>query len=1028
MAIGGDTSHDHYRRAAEAQLGAVNELAEAYTSLKDQQLSEMREVLEAQQQVTGQLAEGTEEAEGFAGGLGNVGRTLGQVKGQLAAVAGIAAAAAAAVRFVGDETARLDQVAKSAQKSGLGFDAYQRLEHVATLSGTSIQAVEKSVLALNVRLRDVKGSGRIAVETLGDLGINAEELAKQSPEEQLATIAGALGQLPDGAQKSAMAFEILGKSGKELIPLFNAGADGVRDMAAAVGTTFSREELARAEAYQDALANMNRQADVIKGTLAVELAPALTQIADGLTEGGREGERVLPMLIGYLTTVGQGLKPVVQIVAFFGGQLATVGRVIEVTGGYLERGTDRAREFGASLATTVRESEFVEWADNATKGIRSMADEGLAALDSAIEKHLPWASEVGATWDEIRRSISGANAEAQQFGAIQKGRELLGAWLDKAKDTGEDIAAAREREVEALQRSVTDAEHAVKLAEAQKRPAAELEKLYGEQHLARLALYSTTKDLDALEREMAGEELRRAAAAARRRGGRGPSDADRMRAEGEAMLQLWRDRLRLAELEGEASGRAAEQAQQLADVSYRIAVEELELERQVLEVTRARNSVERRRNEARLEAIEREKQILDLEKTLADRRAEAELIERATQETRERAAVEAEIRRQEQAALAEVISLEEYRGRKQVEDIELAGRLAEEQARTEGERLAARQRTERDLHEARMRQMRVEHEAAVRELDARQAAAEAMPTGTDAERLARQDELREVAHDREVERLSFERDMRRELEAEQIARLQREKERQAQQLAMVEEYLGAFEQIYAQARDLGGFLQQRRAAEEDAALQQTVDRLQQRGQAQREALQAEIDAAEGNAQRQAELRRKQAQQEAATQRAIEKAQAQHQERRRRQEARAAGWQLMIEGVVQSVKAVAAFAGFNYVQGALHLAAAAFAFTKGGMLLAGRIPGGGASAGPAMGGGGMAANDSSYTDPSNVPGSVPGEAARRESASETGTSSATRGGGTTVVINGPINALGTIDRAAVGNLATQIDRYSYSRER
>jgi hypothetical protein len=77
------------------------------------------------------------------------------------------------------------------------------------------------------------------------------------------------------------------------------------------------------------------------------------------------------------------------------------------------------------------------------------------------------------------------------------------------------------------------------------------------------------------------------------------------------------------------------------------------------------------------------------------------------------------------------------------------------------------------------------------------------------------------------------------------------------------------------------------------------------------------------------------------------------EKRAKFKARAAGVEAMIIGTIESVKAVAAFASFNYVQGALHTAAAATAFVQGGLLLSGTIPGGGSVS--AGGGGGAAAN-------------------------------------------------------------------------
>lgn len=74
----------------------------------------------------------------------------------------------------------------------------------------------------------------------------------------------------------------------------------------------------------------------------------------------------------------------------------------------------------------------------------------------------------------------------------------------------------------------------------------------------------------------------------------------------------------------------------------------------------------------------------------------------------------------------------------------------------------------------------------------------------------------------------------------------------------------------------------------------------------------------------------------------------------------AGSELITIGIVETVKAVAAFAGFNYVEGALHVGAAALAYARGGQLLSqaggsggGGGPSGGFAGAAAFGGGGAA---------------------------------------------------------------------------
>lgn len=919
MALGNGTSHAAYTADAQQQINAVNDLKRVYSELAKQQEQEYERVAASQRDVNKGLADGKSEGN-------SLGSVLGKLKGQFAVLAGAAAAAAAAVKFVGDETARLDGIAKSAQKSGLGFEAYQRLSHVATLSGTSIEAVGKASLKLNVNLRDIaEGGGKQAARALGELGLEADALAGLSETEQFAAIAGQLSQVADESTKSALAFEIFGKSGTELVPMLNAGADGVRDMSDAVGRVFTREELAKAEAYQDALADLEKTANDAKGQLAVALAPALQEVAEKLTAAGAEAQKYLPALIRYLDGVIAGLEPIARYVGFFAEQVAVVGRVVEIVGDGVGGLVDQGREL-------IAESPIGEWASEASSEIDRLSAGAVADLTAKIEEHLPFATDVARTWDDITRAITGASAAASEMSAIAKAQQKIVGWIGLAKDTGDDLAEAREREVEALARGVTQAEFAVDLAEAQKQPAAELERLYREQHFARVQLLSATGDLAALEQEMAAEEIRRAAAGARRRGGgRGPSDADRMRAEGEAQLQQWEQRLRLAELEAEISGEAASQAVYLGRVRHGLAVQELELDRQVLEVTRAKNSVERQQNETKIAAINASIQELELEQQLAEQamaRAEA-------QEWRNEwaASVQAEA-----ASLGHVVELEDYRLEQRARQLEQEGQLAE-------------------VYAIRVQQAQLRADQTQRELELRQQLILAEQPETEAERIRQAMDLEQVAHEQRMAIAQRDSERRRLTDAESKRLFEAEK-----------------------ARKQAGFKQAVQIAEQVAQVAQAGGEL-------------------------------------AT--FIANQTIKDEEKRQKVILRVQGGIAMALGAVEVAKAVSSFAALNIPQGLAHSAAAAIAFAKGGMMLAGQVPGaggagGGASAAPS------APREARSRDTSDsgitVPGSVP--AADRGPQRLGGADPKAAGqGGTTININGDV--AGSIDDAFAERLGRAI---------
>lgn len=76
------------------------------------------------------------------------------------------------------------------------------------------------------------------------------------------------------------------------------------------------------------------------------------------------------------------------------------------------------------------------------------------------------------------------------------------------------------------------------------------------------------------------------------------------------------------------------------------------------------------------------------------------------------------------------------------------------------------------------------------------------------------------------------------------------------------------------------------------------------------------------------------------------------ERRARAFEKFQGIQMLVTGAVEVVRAATSFASFDFVSGALHTAAAALAFTQGGLMLSGHFSSGGGASSGSTGGGGM----------------------------------------------------------------------------
>ena len=195
-----------------------------------------------------------------------------------AAIAGIALLTSKLGGFLSEA----DRIDKASARTGLGALAIQRLGFAAEQSGASFEVVEKGITRLVSSLDDAAlNENSPAAKALDRIGLSLADLEGLTTEEKFAKIAGALGQVADDGEQAALAQDLFGRSGVELIPLFEAGEEGITklgDAFEATGNVMSDDAVKAGAAATDAL---NRVKNVISGVATsalTALLPALTSV------------------------------------------------------------------------------------------------------------------------------------------------------------------------------------------------------------------------------------------------------------------------------------------------------------------------------------------------------------------------------------------------------------------------------------------------------------------------------------------------------------------------------------------------------------------------------------------------------------------------------------------------------------------------------------------------------------------------------------------------------------------------------
>lgn len=195
-----------------------------------------------------------------------------------------------------------DEVAKMAKRTGFSTEALSELKHAADISGASLETLEKGVKKMSKTIVDASDGLATYVRSFEKIGLTAEELLKLSPEEQFNKIAMAIAGLEDPTLRAAVAQEIFGRAGTQLLPLFAEGAEGIaklRQEAHDLGIVFDAEAAVKAEEFTDAMLRMNEVVSGVKMSIGEVLAPILTEFLE---------ERVVPLVKEIMVWIDENPK------------------------------------------------------------------------------------------------------------------------------------------------------------------------------------------------------------------------------------------------------------------------------------------------------------------------------------------------------------------------------------------------------------------------------------------------------------------------------------------------------------------------------------------------------------------------------------------------------------------------------------------------------------------------------------------------------------------------------------------------
>ena len=416
-------------------------------------------------------------------GLLDISKSAAQAGAAIAAAFAVATAGVVA-KLVKDSIDAADALSKMAAGAGVTTESLSGMGWAAGQSGVELNALATAMGRLNKgALESSQGTGTYAkvFDSIGVSATNANGQLKNA-DELLLELADIFESMPDGAEKSAIALQLFGRSGAQMIPFLNAGASGIKELTAQaerLGLVMNQEQASAAEQFNDNLSILAATSKGVGNALAADLLPPLNELTGLLVDIAEDGESVNAMA-ETMAAVMKGLAVVAIVVgasfqsagSMIGALAASLGalvsgdfkgaanimkigladyektvrtaveRIQKLTDGtYQEEGKERARLAGekrrlaeqekASEALRIAELKAIrdkELAENKSRNTSLLAEE--KKYLSELEKLKGKSTEINNKYNDTRSKLSGSGSSSDpSYGAASdlkaQARKLL---------------------------------------------------------------------------------------------------------------------------------------------------------------------------------------------------------------------------------------------------------------------------------------------------------------------------------------------------------------------------------------------------------------------------------------------------------------------------------------------------------------------------------------------------------------------------------------------------------------------------
>ena len=341
------------------------------------------------------------------------------------------------------------ELERTSQIVGLTTDELQRLNKGASVAGVGVDSLSTGLRFLSRNMSEAKQGGEEQAKVFAHAGVAYKDSTGKlrSAGDVITDVSTKFAKMEDGAEKTALAMQLFGRGGAELIPMLNLGGAELEKIGATANIISEEQIKAGVELVRTQKALEAQTKALWRGAVA-PLLPAVTDLLKQFLAWKKANNEILKQRIkeflgagiAAVRGLGKAFQFAIEVMQFFKTNwIATVGVIIALTGAWALANQGLVASFFATqvAAVSAAASAAAAWATAAAPIALAALALGLVLIalddirgffageDSLIGRgidrvfgkgeSLELIREAGDLWDAVKEAITEAWEAAERF-------------------------------------------------------------------------------------------------------------------------------------------------------------------------------------------------------------------------------------------------------------------------------------------------------------------------------------------------------------------------------------------------------------------------------------------------------------------------------------------------------------------------------------------------------------------------------------------------------------------------------------